>query len=58
MGAVSSPPVAPVVCLVTLAELIGHGIHYLPADEIGDDAIRRLMDDGYRTVAPLASPVR
>ena len=34
-----------------------HGIHYPPADDIGDDAICRLMEDGYRTVAPLASPV-
>jgi len=56
------PRVTRIVCLATPAELICHGIHAedeasVRADDIGDDAICRLMEDGYRTVAPLASPV-
>jgi len=37
------PLVARVVCLATPADLILNDIHYPPADEIGDDAICRLL---------------
>jgi putative phosphoribosyl transferase len=50
------PQVARVVCLATPAELIGRGIHYPPADEIGDDDIRRLLESGVVAVAAPASP--
>jgi len=52
------PHVARIVCLTTPADLICQGLHYPPIDEIGDDAICRLLEDGHRTVAPLANPVR
>lgn len=40
------PLVARVVCLATPADLIHRGSHYPPADEIGDDAICRLLESG------------
>jgi putative phosphoribosyl transferase len=51
------PEVARVVCLITPAELIHHGIQYPPSDDIGDDAMCRLMEDRRRTVAPPVSPI-
>lgn len=46
------PLVDQVICLATPAELIGQGLHYPPADDIDDEAICRLLEDGHRAVAP------